>query len=65
MELTPEYARRLLREAGATDVSDDAAEELAQTLETYAGYISEEATALAIDDDRNVVKKEDVIEAER
>ncbi len=65
MELTPEYARQLLAAAGAEDVSDEAAEELAQTLETYAGYISEEATALARDDERTVVTKEDVMEAER
>ncbi len=65
MELTPEYARQLLESAGAEDVSDEAAEELAQTLETYAGYISEEAIALAIDEDRNVVRKQDIIEAER
>lgn len=65
MELTPGQARQLLQDAGADDVSDKAAKELAKTLETYAGYISEEAVALAIDDERDVVRKEDVVEAER
>lgn len=58
-------ARKLLEDAGAEDVSDAAAAELADTLETYAGYISEEAIALATDADRDVVRKDDVIEAER
>lgn len=65
MELTAAQARALLERAGAEDVSDEAATELAQTLETYAGYISEEAIAQAVDNDRGVVRREDVIEAER
>lgn len=65
MELTPAQAKELLKDAGADDVSDEAAAEFARTLETYAGYISEEAIAQAIDNDRSIVRKEDVIEAER
>lgn len=64
MELTPKQAKELLRDAGADDVSDRAAKELASTLETYAGYISEEAIALAVSDERSVVTKDDIIEAE-
>lgn len=65
MELTPAQAKELLKDAGATDVSDAAAKKLAETLETYAGYISEEAIALAADEERSVVTREDIIEAER
>lgn len=65
MELTPAQAKELLRDAGADDVSDSAAKKLAETLETYAGYISEEAIALAADAERSVVTREDIIEAER
>lgn len=65
MELTPAQARELLLKAGAADVSDAAAAELAQTLELYAGYVSEEAVAQARDDDRKVIRKDDVVKAEK
>lgn len=65
MEFTIKQARELLKDAGAEDVSDEAAKELAQTLETYAGYISEEAIAQAQDKERSVVRKDDIVEAER
>lgn len=64
MELTPTQVKELLKDAGADGIADDAAKELAQTLETYAGYISEEATALARDEERSVVTKQDIIKAE-
>lgn len=65
MEVTIGQARRLLQAAGADEVDDDAAKELASTLETYAGYISEEAAAIARGDDRGVVRREDIVEAEQ
>jgi histone H3/H4 len=56
MELTPAQAKELLKDA--------AAKKFAETLETFAGYISEEAIALAANEERSVVTREDVIEAE-
>lgn len=64
MELTPAQMKALLQEAGAEAVADDAAEELARTLETYIGYVTEEAVVLARNDDRKTVAREDVVEAE-
>lgn len=64
MEITAAQMRTLLKEAGADSVSDEAAAELAQTLENYIGYISEEAVAQARDDERAVVTRDDIMAAE-
>ena len=64
MELTSAQALKLLEDHGAGDVDDDAALELAQTLERYAGYISEEAVAHVEDDGRKAIKREDIVAAE-
>lgn len=65
MELTPGQMKQLLQDAGAENVSDAAAENLARTLETYIGYVTEEAVVLAQNDDRKTVNREDVITAEQ
>lgn len=57
--------RAFLEDAGAGGVDDDAAEELARILENYIGYISEEAIALAQEDDRGTVTRDDIIHAEQ
>lgn len=64
MELSVEQARRLLVAAGAEDVADDAAAELARTLETYAGHVSEEAVAQALEEGNGVVTQKHIIAAE-
>lgn len=64
MELTPVQMKDLLRSAGAEDVEEDAAEEMARVLENYIGYITEEAVALADADGRKTVDKADVVRAE-
>ncbi|MFB6216604.1 MAG: hypothetical protein ABEJ72_06515 [Candidatus Aenigmatarchaeota archaeon] len=63
MELTAAQAREMLEEAGADEVDQEAAEEFAQVLENYMGYISEEAVARA-DGDERPVTEEDIISAE-
>lgn len=65
MELAPEQMREALVEAGATDVDEAAAEEFAELLENYIGYISEEAVALADEEDRSAVTGEDILQAEK
>lgn len=64
MELTIAQMKQVLQDAGAADVSGTAAEELAETLENYIGYISEEAVAQARQQDRTAVRREDIIAAE-
>ncbi len=63
MELSTKTMHRILEDAGADDVDEDAAEELADTIELFAGYISEEAVGLAADSERKVITKDDVIKA--
>ncbi len=65
MELAPEQMRTLLRDAGAPDVEDAAAEELAELLENYIGYLAEEAVALAQEDGRAAVTGDDILQAEK
>jgi len=63
MELSPETARTILHEAGAEDVEDDAADELAKLLDLFAGHLSEEAVALVEDDGRTVIQQDDIQQA--
>jgi len=55
--------KRILKGAGASRVSKEAAIKLDEVLEMYAGYISEEAVGRAQDQGRKTVKKEDVMRA--
>ncbi|MDY6776843.1 MAG: histone [Candidatus Nanohaloarchaea archaeon] len=64
MELTPAQMRKILEEEGAEEVGDEAAEELAEVLEKYIGYISEEAVAQAREEGRSAVTRADIIAAE-
>ncbi len=51
---------RLMKKAGASRVSEDAAEELRRVLENVGGMIAKEAFELAQYAGRRTVKKEDV-----
>ncbi|MDY6761514.1 MAG: histone-like protein [Candidatus Nanohaloarchaea archaeon] len=64
MELSPDQIQALLKEEGAS-ASTAAAEELAEVLENYIGYITEEAIGLAREDGRDAITKQDIVEAEK
>lgn len=64
MELSVEQAAALIEAAGA-EPSDEAAEQLAELLENYIGYITEEAMGQAREDGRDVITKADILEAEK
>jgi histone H3/H4 len=57
--------KQLIKENSNKRVSEGSAEELRNVLEMYAGDIAEEALAVANDNDRKTVRKEDIKEALR
>ncbi len=64
MELEPGQMEKILEEAGSSEVDERAATELAELLENYIGYITEEAAAQAREDGRKEITEEDVLRAE-
>ncbi|MBE0516163.1 MAG: histone family protein [Methanophagales archaeon] len=54
---------RIVRNAGAERVSEDASQELARLLEAYGDKIARKAVSLARHAGRRTVKREDLIEA--
>jgi len=54
---------RLMRNAGAERVSEDASEALVEVLEEYGETVAKKAVSLAKHAGRKTVKKEDVMEA--
>ncbi|RLG37267.1 histone [Methanosarcinales archaeon] len=54
---------RIIRNAGAERVSEDASTTLVEIIEEYARKVAEEAVSLAKHSGRKTVKKEDIIEA--
>lgn len=55
--------KEMIKDQGDKRVSKDAAEELGDVLETFAGDVAEESVALAQDKGRKTVRAEDVKEA--
>lgn len=63
MEFSTSKMKDLIKSETNKRVSKDAAEELREVLETYAGDISETAINVAKDNDRKTVRGEDVRDA--
>lgn len=59
-EFTQAAMKRIIHRNTDRQVSADAAEELGEILELFAGDISEEAIAQAREDGRKTVRREDV-----
>lgn len=55
--------KEMIKSQGDKRVSEDAADEMQQILEMFAGDVAEEAIAIAREDDRKTVRREDVKEA--
>lgn len=60
-ELPIAPVKRLLKNAGATRISDEASEELAKVLEELGEDLARDATKLAKHAGRKTVKAEDII----
>lgn len=63
MEFSISKMKEMIKSQGDKRVSEDAADELRQVLEMFAGDVAEEAIAVAQEDDRKTVRGEDVKEA--
>jgi histone H3/H4 len=63
MEFSISKMKEMIKTQGDKRVSEDAAEELGQILEMFAGDLAEESVAVARDNDRKTIRKEDVKEA--
>ncbi len=63
MGFTTPKMKETIRKHTGKRVSKDAADTLGELLETFAGDISEEALAIAKENDRKTVRAEDIREA--
>ena len=62
-EISKAPVTRLMRNAGAERVSEDASQALAEVLEEYGEKVARKAVSLAKHAGRKTVKKEDIYEA--
>ncbi|MFQ3275279.1 MAG: histone H3/H4 [Candidatus Nanohaloarchaea archaeon] len=63
MEFSISKMKEMIKNQGDKRVSEDAAEELGEILEMFAGDLAEESVAVAREDGRKTVRGEDVKEA--
>ncbi len=63
MEYSSEVIKQIITEKADIKVSDEAAEELGEMLELFAGYVTEEAVGRANEEGRKVINKEDIEKA--
>ena len=63
MEFTTPKMKETIKKQTSKRVSEDAADSLGQILETYAGDVAEEARAIAEENGRKTVRREDVRKA--
>lgn len=60
MSITRVAAKKILKEAGAERVGDDAAEELAEAINKYAYSVAKKAVRLSAHAKRKTIKKADI-----
>ncbi|PSG98609.1 MAG: histone [Nanohaloarchaea archaeon SW_7_43_1] len=65
MEFSISKMKEMIKSEGDKRVSEDAAEELGELLELFAGDLAEESVAVTEEEDRKTVRGEDVKEALR
>ncbi|MFP4038329.1 MAG: histone [Candidatus Nanohaloarchaea archaeon] len=63
MEFSNSKMKEIIKSNTDKRVAEDAAEELSQVLEMFAGDVAEEARAVAEADDRKTLRREDVKQA--
>lgn len=63
MEFSISKMKEMIKNQGDKRVSEDAAQELGEILELFAGDLAEESVAVAREDGRKTVRGEDVKEA--
>ncbi|MEF8880500.1 MAG: histone [Candidatus Nanohaloarchaea archaeon] len=65
MEFSKAKMKELLKSSSDKRISEDASRELGEVLEMFAGDVAEEAIAVAKEDGRKTLRKEDVRKALR
>lgn len=65
MEFAKAKMKQILKKNGAQRVSEGAIKEFNDLLESYAGYITEEAIGQAKESERKTVRREDIVKASK
>lgn len=65
MEFSISKMKEMIKSQGDKRVSEDAADEMRKILEMFAGDVAEEAIAVARENERKTVRREDIKEALR
>jgi histone H3/H4 len=60
MPITRQSAKKILKESGATRVSDSAADEFAEIVNRFAYSVAKKAVKLSLHAKRATVKKDDI-----